>query len=79
MKTWKREVAIALLAYLIVLSVFDILSAEETRAFAWAELFSTPIFLFVAGAFGLDAAVKQGGVRRREKPRNDLPPDGWGA
>ena len=72
-KTWKRETAMGLILYLISLSVFDILADEPTRAFMWAELLALPILAFAGAAFGLDAAIKQGGWRKSDQ----TPPDGF--
>jgi len=60
-KTLKRETAIALLFFLLCLAVYDVLSGGGTPAKEWADLLTTPIFMFAAGAFGLDALFKQGG------------------
>lgn len=68
-KTWKREVAAALLAFLLFLAVFDLLAGGNTRALAWAELFALPFIGFAAAAFGMDAAMKQGGWRKPDALR----------
>ncbi|MBG6178717.1 putative membrane protein [Labrenzia sp. EL_208] len=71
-KTYKRETAFALLIMLFVLCWFDIFTGGNTKAFAWAEMLVTPIFAFVAIAFGADAALKQW------PRRNQQPPEEWG-
>lgn len=70
-KTYKREVALALLAFIVILCVVDLLTFGTTAAFKWAELLWVPIFVFAMAAFGLDAAAKQ------FPRRKDAPPDGW--
>jgi len=55
-KTYKREVSMALLAYVMALGVASVWSAG---AFEVLKLFIPPVFLFAAGAFGMDAYAKQ--------------------
>jgi hypothetical protein len=62
-KTFKREVATALLAFCAGVAGWHVYSGSEA-AFRVLELFIAPTFLFAAGAFGLDAAAKQ--LRRKE-------------
>jgi len=50
-KTWKREVAGLLLLGLAYVIYTD--DVEMTNAIVW------PVMFFAAGAFGIDAAVKQ--------------------
>lgn len=51
MKTYKREVAIALLVWLAYV--------VETKDATIIEVLVWPVFAFSAAAFGLDAAAKQ--------------------
>jgi hypothetical protein len=56
MKTYKREVAGALLAGLGGLFIWGVFNAEAADA---ARFLTIPVFTFAAGAFGLDALAKQ--------------------
>lgn len=56
-KTYKREIAILMLAFYFA-SLF--VSLWEPEAFRLAESAKYPVFTFAAGAFALDAAFKQG-------------------
>jgi len=56
MKTYKREVAGAMLVFLAVLHVAAIFYGDALQT---AEYLTTPIFLFAATAFGVDAYSKQ--------------------
>ena len=49
-KTWKREVAFVILLWLIYLSVMGPVGSLEIVVF--------PAFVFIYGAFGLDAYIK---------------------
>lgn len=49
-KTWKREVAILLLLWLVYLSIFG--SIEVLSLVVW------PVFAFAVGAFGIDEYSK---------------------
>lgn len=60
-KTYKRETALGLLAFWMILGVAGIWVPEAGRTFEFATL---PIFSFAGGAFALDAAFKQGGYTR---------------
>ncbi len=55
-KTYKREVASVMLAFLGMMYVWGVYTPAALQV---AELITTPIFLFVAGAFGMDAYSKQ--------------------
>ena len=55
-KTYKRETAVAML---IVMFIFFYYGLDHDRAYETAKYLSTPVFLFAAGAFGLDAWAKQ--------------------
>jgi len=57
-KTYKRELAVAMLLALSCLFAFGIVSND--RAFDAAKFLTTPIFAFAGGAFALDAKFKQG-------------------
>jgi hypothetical protein len=58
-KTYKREVAGALLLFLMGIFVWAVV--EETgRAMQIAEFLTLPIFTFAGGAFALDSVFKQG-------------------
>lgn len=59
-KTWKREMAIALLIVLGFVGYFALNNPQAMRLF---ELTVWPTFAFAAGAFGLDALAKQFGQR----------------
>ncbi|EEE43421.2 hypothetical protein [Roseibium alexandrii] len=78
-KTFKREVAVTLFGFLMLLCIFDLLTGGETTAYQWAELLALPIFGFGVAAFGLDAAAKQlpiGGQGMRDTDPN-IPPKGY--
>jgi len=55
-KTYKREVALALLAYYFVTLTWGIWDPAVALA---AEAVKIPAFTFAAGAFAIDAGVKQ--------------------
>lgn len=55
-KTYKREVAIAMLAFI---GVFHVLGMWWPEAVQVAEYLTTPVFIFAGAAFGMDAYVKQ--------------------
>ena len=56
-KTYKREVAMGLLAWLIGMTIWGIWEPQAAQA---AEFFTLPIFTFAGGAFAIDAVFKQG-------------------
>jgi hypothetical protein len=61
-KTYKRELALAVLLFwagLIVWGTAD----PSTGAQETGRAITMPVFLLVAGAFGLDAAFKQRSIR----------------
>ncbi|MDC0657035.1 hypothetical protein N6L27_03395 [Leisingera sp. SS27] len=62
MKTYKRETAWALLAALAGAFAYGHGAGQEAVVDS-AKFMATPVFLFAAGAFGLDAIAKQFGVR----------------
>lgn len=51
-KTWKREMAALMLGHIFLLTYWGSVEALEILAF--------PYILFMMGAFGLDAVLKQG-------------------
>ena len=55
-KTYKREIAVALLAYLLGFFLWGVFEPEAGEA---ARFLTLPVFTFAAGAFGLDALAKQ--------------------
>ncbi len=55
-KTLKREVAIALVAFWAAMTVWGVF---EPRAAAAAEFMMLGVFVYLAGAMGVDAAAKQ--------------------
>ena len=55
-KTYKREVAIAMLVFV---GGFHVLGMWMPEAVQVAEYLTTPVLLFVAAAFGMDAYAKQ--------------------
>jgi hypothetical protein len=55
-KTYKREVAVAML---IFVGVFHVLGMWMPEAIQVAEYLTTPVFLFAGAAFGMDAYAKQ--------------------
>lgn len=55
-KTYKREVALVMIAFLFVLFIVSIWKPEVVGI---AEYLTTPIFLFATAAFGADAYAKQ--------------------
>lgn len=55
-KTYKREVAMTLLCFLGAMFITSLWFTEATQV---AEYLTTPIFLFVSVAFGMDAYAKQ--------------------
>lgn len=59
-KTWKRELAIALL---IILGGVGYLALTNEQAMLIFDKLRWPVFTFVAGAYGLDAVAKQWGNR----------------
>lgn len=65
MKTYKREVAVALLIWLAY--VVEVKDANIVEILVW------PIFAFLGAAFGLDSWAKQ-----LQQPTNEAP-DGGGA
>lgn len=73
-KTYKRELAAGLLAFLIALAVYDLLNDGQTPALEWAKLLAVPFIGFAMAAFGLDAAFKQGGWSRPQPPTDEEPP-----
>jgi hypothetical protein len=56
-KTYKREVAGAMLAFGAVLFIWGV---KEPLALEAAKFLTFPIFTFAAGAFAIDAIFKQG-------------------
>lgn len=64
-KTWKREVALGLLAYCGALGVY-VAATGSPSGLAVLQLWLPSSFLFAAGAFGLDALAKQLGGGRGE-------------
>lgn len=62
MKTYKRETAWALLAALGGAFVYGH-GAGQDAVIESAKFMATPVFLFAAGAFGMDALAKQFGGR----------------
>lgn len=58
-KTYKREVAGALLLFLLGMFVWGVLD-DTGRALQIAEFLTLPIFTFAGGAFALDSVFKQG-------------------
>ena len=57
MKTYKREVAGAMLVFLGGMFVWGVGSEVATEA---ARFLTLPIFTFAGGAFAIDAVFKQG-------------------
>lgn len=57
-KTYKREVGGFMLLALAVLFGYA-LAVDNERAVDVAKFLTTPVFMFAAGAFGLDAVAKQ--------------------
>lgn len=55
-KTWKREVALTMLAFNLVAHVWGVWKPEAAEM---ARFMTTPIFLFATAAYGLDAYAKQ--------------------
>ncbi|WP_299549392.1 hypothetical protein [uncultured Tateyamaria sp.] len=58
-KTYKREVAGAMLVFLFTLFIWGI-QAPETKAIQVAEFLALPIFGFAYGAWAIDAVQKRG-------------------
>ena len=56
MKTYKREVAGAML---IGIAALAIVATTSEGALEVLRLLSPPVFLFAGGAFGMDALAKQ--------------------
>lgn len=56
-KTYKREVALGLLLFWVILGVTALVIPEATEVF---NIATWPILGFAGGAFGLDASFKQG-------------------
>jgi len=61
-KTYKRETAAALLAYLGVMFVWGVFRGEAMEA---ARYLTLPVFTFAGAAFGFDAWAKQMGGKWR--------------
>lgn len=61
-KTYKREAACVMFAFLFGLCIYGLQSGDQS-ALEWAKLLVSPIFLFGSLAFGLDAAAKQLGKK----------------
>lgn len=59
-KTYKREVAMVLLMWIIGMSVWGVWEPQAAQA---AQFFTLPVFTFAGGAFAIDAAFKQGAGR----------------
>lgn len=55
-KTYKREVAIAMLLFLAVFFVWGVYNPEASQA---SRFLTLPIFTFAGGAYSLDAFSKQ--------------------
>jgi hypothetical protein len=55
-KTYKREVAVAML---IFVGAFHVLGMWMPEAIQVAEYLTTPVFIFAGAAFGMDAYAKQ--------------------
>ena len=55
-KTYNRELSLAMLVFLGVLFALGMSSVEAMQA---AEFLTTPVFMFAAAAFGVDAYAKQ--------------------
>ena len=62
MKTYKREVALSLFAALAGGFLYGHATGDASVVES-AKFMATPVFLFAAGAFGLDAFAKQFGGR----------------
>jgi len=78
-KTFKRETAVIMFGFMMLLCIFDLMTGGETPAYRWAELLALPIFGFGVAAFGLDAAAKQlpiGGPGLRGADPG-VPPEGY--
>jgi hypothetical protein len=58
-KTYKREVAVALMLFLMGMFVWGVIE-DSGKAMQVAEFLTLPIFTFLGGAFALDAVFKQG-------------------
>ncbi|AUQ64452.1 hypothetical protein [Phaeobacter inhibens] len=63
MKTYKRETAWALMGCLVGAFIYGH-GSEHAAVVESAKFMATPVFLFAAGAFGLDAIAKQIVTRR---------------
>lgn len=57
-KTYKREVGLTLLVFLVATHVWGVFNAEAKDM---ARFMTLPVFTFAGAAFGLDALFKQGG------------------
>lgn len=55
-KTYKREVALAMLVFNLACHVWGVWTPEAAEM---AKYLTMPIFLFLGGAYGLDAYAKQ--------------------
>lgn len=55
-KTYKREIATVMVAFLGAFFVWGVFRAEAGEA---ARYLTLPVFAFAGGAFGLDAMAKQ--------------------
>jgi hypothetical protein len=55
-KTYKREVSCGMLVFL---GVFHVLGLWKPEAVQIAQYLTTPVFMFAAAAFGVDAYAKQ--------------------
>ncbi|NRP84100.1 hypothetical protein [Marinobacterium sp. xm-d-509] len=57
-KTYKREVAVAMLLALAGVFIWGVFNERAMQA---AGYLTMPVFAFAAGAFAIDAVFKQGG------------------
>lgn len=68
-KTWKRELAVVMLAYVAGLVAFTAWHGDDQIRMRLVEILFSPVMLFAALAFGMDWAAKGGAELFRR--RND--------
>lgn len=78
-KTFKREVAVSLLATIIALGAnsvaADVFGYDASNSIAVLGIITVPFVAFAAAAFGMDSYAKQ--VAPQETPADEMPPGDW--
>ena len=77
-KTFKREIAVALMLWLLGIATWVAMTGGTPQAMQVLDLFTLPIGMIFSGAFGLDWITKQttiAGPPMPGLPDNTGPPD----